>query len=216
MPTATNIASNFVEVEDIRLHYLSAGEGDPVLLLHGWPTSSYLWRNIIATLSETKQVIALDLPGFGQSDKGFEESYSFNYYDRVIDGFLKKLGISRTSLIVHDLGGPVGLMWAVRHPQKISSLVLLNTLVYPELSWAVKLFVLSTYIPGVKKWLVSPKGIASAIRFGVHNKENLTKDILNHYQKPFQTEEAQKNTHQNRSTIKPPRVQRNCRETSQF
>ncbi len=129
MPNQSSIKSNFVKIENLNLHYLSAGSGDSVLLLHGWPTSSYLWRNIIVRLSKTKQVIALDLPGFGQSSKPLDDSYSFNYYDKIIDSFFKNLGISQTSLVVHDLGGPVGLIWAVRHPEKIISLVLINTLV---------------------------------------------------------------------------------------
>ena len=61
--------SKFVEVEGLRLHYLEQGGGDPVLLLHGWPTSSFLWRNVIGRLGPQSRGIALDLPGFGQSEK---------------------------------------------------------------------------------------------------------------------------------------------------
>jgi len=93
------IKSNFVEINDLRIHYLSVGKGEPVLLLHGWPTSSYLWRNIMVPLSKSKQVIALDLPGFGRSGKLLNVSYSFNFYDRIIDSFLEKSGISRTNLV---------------------------------------------------------------------------------------------------------------------
>ncbi len=106
-------SSHEVEVEGLRLHYLEAGEGDPVLLLHGWPTSSFLWRNLIPILAEGNRVIAPDLPGFGRSDKPLDASYSFGFYNRVLDGFLSAVGVSRLhGLAVHDIGGPIGLHWA--------------------------------------------------------------------------------------------------------
>lgn len=187
-----DIQSNFIQLENLKLHYLSIGAGESILMLHGWPTSSYLWRNVMPELSKNNQVIALDLPGFGQSDKVLEDSFSFNYYDRIIDSFLEKLEISKVHLVVHDLGGPVGLYWATKHPEKIKSLVLLNTLVYPEMSWAVKLFMLMTFMPVVKKWLWSSSGIVWAMRLGVYNKSKLTKDILYNYHIPFSNQEKRK------------------------
>ncbi len=192
MSISSSITSHFVTVQGLQIHYLSIGTGTPILLLHGWPTSSYLWRNIMVPLSQTRQVIAMDLPGFGQSSKSLEGSYSFNYYDRMIDGFVNQLGISKTGLVVHDLGGPVGLMWAVRHPEKVDRLTLLNTLVYPEFSWAVRLFLLATFVPGIKDWLVSTSGLVKAMQIGVKNQKNLTKEVLRNYYSPFQTAENRK------------------------
>ncbi len=103
------ITSKFVQVEGLKIHYLTAGEGEPIVFLHGWPTSAFLWRNIIPLLSDHYQVIAIDLPGFGKSDKRLSDSYSFRYYSKVIGGFLKELGLEKITLGVHDLGGPVGL-----------------------------------------------------------------------------------------------------------
>ncbi len=103
------ISSRSVEVDGLRLHYLESGSGEPVLLLHGWPTSSFLYRNVIGHVAQNSRAIALDLPGFGSSDKPLDASYSFRFYSRVLDGFLSALGIDKTSLVVHDLGGPVGL-----------------------------------------------------------------------------------------------------------
>ena len=187
----TPVSSQFVTVDDLKLHYLSAGSGeDVVLLLHGWPTSSHLWRNVMPTLAKTKRVIALDLPGFGRSSKPLDASYSFRYYERVIEAFLAELGISSLDLVVHDLGGPVGLLWAVHHPDKVRSLVLLNTLIYPQFSWAVKVFLLATFLPGVREWLSRPSGIGWAMRFGVSQKEKLTAEVLAPYQTPFETADA--------------------------
>ena len=79
--------SRDVEVDGLRIHYLEAGTGPAVLLLHGWPTSAFLWRNTLHPLAETHRVIALDLPGFGGSDKP-DASYSFRFHERVLEGFL--------------------------------------------------------------------------------------------------------------------------------
>jgi len=183
----------FIEVEGLRLHYQEQGKGDPILLLHGWPTSSYLYRNLLGTLAEAgHRAIAIDLPGFGHSDKPLDASYSFRFHDRVLTGFLDALGVERTSLVVHDLGGPVGLYWASRHPERLSGLALLNTLVYARPSLAVVAFVVAARTPGVRSWLTSQGGIRYAMRLGVHDKERLTDEAIAAYQEPFRTDQARK------------------------
>lgn len=184
------ISSNSTQVDQTRIHYLSAGKGDVILFLHGWPTSAYLWRNIMPALAKSNQVIAMDLPGFGQSDKHLEDSYSFKYYSRMLTGFLDNLGITKVILGVHDLGGPLGLYWMVQDMGRVSKLILLNTLVYPEFSWGVKLFGLATIMPVLKDWLSSPKGIKWAMNFGVHQKQSLPDEVIMQYQKPFEDKNA--------------------------
>jgi haloalkane dehalogenase len=184
--------SAFAEVAGRRIHYLEAGSGPPALLLHGWPTSSHLYREVLPRLAPRHRAIAPDLPGFGLSDKPADVSYSFRFYERVLEGFLAELSIERTALVVHDLGGPIGLYWASRHPERLTRLVLLNTLVYPETSWAVKLFVLATYLPGVRSWLASPRGIAAALRLGVAKPQRLTREVLAPYQDPFREAPARR------------------------
>jgi pimeloyl-ACP methyl ester carboxylesterase len=105
----TKPCSHYTEVRGLRLHCLEAGEGDPILLLHGFPTSSHLYRNIIPTLAKTHRVIALDLPGYGLSDKPLDAPYDFDFYTNTLNDLLDALGIERTNLVVHDLGGPVGM-----------------------------------------------------------------------------------------------------------
>ena len=83
-----SITPQFTKVDGINIHYLSAGEGAVILLIHGWPTSAYLWRNIMPELSKKYRVIAIDLPGFGQSDKRLEDSFSFRYFNEILMGFL--------------------------------------------------------------------------------------------------------------------------------
>lgn len=188
----SEIKSQYVRVEGLRLHYLGGGSGEPVLLLHGWPTSSFLWRNIIGKMAEKNRVIAMDLPGFGRSDKPLDASYSFRFYARILDGFLDALGVDATGLAVHDLGGPVGLYWACRNPDRVQRLAFLNTLVYPRLSWAVVLFIAACRTPGLRTYISSPRGLRAAMRFGVSDPRCLTEDAIRGVQAPFETRDARR------------------------
>ena len=88
----TEISSQTVTVDGTCLHYLEGGTGDPVLFLHGWPTSSFLWRNVLPYVAKRNRAIAIDLAGFGKSDKPLDASYSFRFHTRLIDGFLDAIG----------------------------------------------------------------------------------------------------------------------------
>ncbi len=182
--------SQFVDVEGLRLHYLEAGEGAPVVLLHGWPTSSFLWRNVMPQMAGHNRVLALDLPGFGQSAKPLAASYSFRFYDRVLEGFVDALGLDSVGLAVHDLGGPLGLYWAIQRPQRLARLALLNTLVYPRPSWAVLLFVLSLRLPGFRSVMTSPWGLGKAMQLGIADRSRVTAEMLAGVRAPFVSSEA--------------------------
>ncbi len=192
-----DIRSQFIEVEQVRIHYREAAplqdEGlPPILLLHGFPTSSYLWRNIMPVLAARHTVIAIDLPGYGESDKPLTVSYSFRYYQRVLDGFLSKLGITDVNLVVHDVGGPIGVYWAVHRAERVRNLALLNTLVFSEFSWAVMVFLFSCKLPGVRHLLSSPWGLKCSMYLGMRNRDRLTDDLIRNIQQPFADKNARK------------------------
>ncbi len=172
-------------LDGLKISYTDQGTGEVVLLLHGFPTSSYLWRNMAPTIALTHRVIAIDLPGFGDSDKPKNASYSLNYYLKVLDQFLSKLEIESLHLVVHDLGGPIGLLWAVRNKRKVESLTFLNTLVYSQFSWGVLLFVLMLKMPFIRNWLVSPAGIRWTMNFGTFH--DMDRNVISAYQAPFAT-----------------------------
>lgn len=192
MSSSPSPTSHFLDLDGLRLHYLEAGTGPPVLLLHGWPTSSFLWRNVMPPIAEGNRVIALDLPGFGQSDKPLDASYSFRYFERVLDSALDALGIESTGLAVHDLGGPVGLYWACRHPERLQRLAILNTLVYPEFSWAVVLFVSACKLPGLRSLMASPAGLRLAMRVGVADRSCVTPEVVDGVRAPFEGRDARR------------------------
>jgi haloalkane dehalogenase len=183
-------SSHYTQVNDLTIHHQEAGQGNPVLLIHGFPTSSHLWRNVIPELAKTHRVIAIDLPGYGLSDKPLRVLYTFEFFESILEAFLDALDIHVTDLVVHDLGGPIGLSWAVHHPRRVKNLILLNTLVYPETSWAVKLALMALRTPGVRDFIVSPKGIVGAMKLGVVHKERLNREVLTPYTAPFESRPA--------------------------
>src|SRR2546423_6471286 len=115
-----------LEVAGFRMHYVDEGEGEPILLLHGEPTSSYLWRNIIPQLPGRS--VAPDLIGFGRSDKPPEIGwYSYDRHVASIVRLVQELDLRNLTLVVHDWGGPIGLRVAVEHGARVDRLVILNT-----------------------------------------------------------------------------------------
>lgn len=185
-----------LDAPSINLHYLIAGEAhsndEVILLIHGWPTSALLYRHMMLPLAERCRVVAIDLPGFGDSDKDPDASYSFRYHAECIQGLVESLGAKKIHLVVHDLGGPIGLWWAAKNSELIASYVLLDTIIYDDFSWAVKLFVGMSMLPGLRHWLSSAAGIKFAMRLGLENKHRLSKEVLEAYQAPFCSRAARK------------------------
>jgi len=94
--------SNYIEVHGSRIHYVDEGSGDPILFLHGNPTSSYLWRNVIPHVASLARCIAPDLIGMGKSDKPDIE-YRFFDHAEYLEGFIDEMGLRNITLVVHDL-----------------------------------------------------------------------------------------------------------------
>lgn len=174
-----------VEANGLTIAYREAGAGPAVLLLHGWPTHSWLWREVMPPIARNNRVIAIDLPGFGASSKPLGHRYGFGFYDETLSAFLDRLGVGAVALGVHDLGGPIGLHWAVSNPERVSAVALLNTLVYPQVSSMVKLFVLVCSLPLTRSLITSPAGIAASMRFGVADRANMDDAKVRRYQEPF-------------------------------
>jgi haloalkane dehalogenase len=147
---------------------------------------------VIGEVGKRNRAIALDLPGFGRSDKPLDASYSFRFHTRVLDGFLAALGLGKIGLAVHDLGGPIGLYWASQNPDRITKLALLNTIVYAKPSLAVIAFVAACKLPGLRALLASPQGLAFAMRIGVTDPALLTDEVMRGVLAPFETADARR------------------------
>lgn len=181
----------YLDVDGHRIAYREAGQGPAVLLVHGWPTSSYLWRNVMPAVAARHRVVALDLPGFGASGKPTDVRYNFAFFDSVFDGFLDAVGIDgQVALAVHDLGGPLGLHWAARNPDRLWALVLCNTLVYPELGEEVMEFARTLLDPARRDELTTPKYLEEAMRLGVADESRITPEVVDAVTAPFATPDA--------------------------
>jgi haloalkane dehalogenase len=119
---------HYVEQEGLRLHYLDEGSGSPVLLLHGEPTWSYLYRKIIPQLTPSVRALAPDYFGFGRSDKPLaREDYTYDFHVAAITRLVEELDLRDATVVVQDWGGPVGLRVATENPDRFSRLVIMNT-----------------------------------------------------------------------------------------
>ena len=122
--------SKFVQVLGSQMHYVEKGTGDPILFLHGQPTSSYLWRNIMPHLENQGRVIAPDNIGFGKSDQP-DLDYVFADHYRHIEGFINELDLKNITLVVHDWGSGLGLHYARLNPDNIKGIVTMESIIAP-------------------------------------------------------------------------------------
>jgi pimeloyl-ACP methyl ester carboxylesterase len=181
-----------VQVDGRTLAYRELGSGPPVLLLHGWPTSSFLWREVMVPIAERNRVVAVDLPGFGASDKPRDVRYDFDFFTGALDGFLAALEIDDVALAGHDLGGPIGLHWTLARPERVTKLALLNTLVYPDFDPSVIEFVTTLSDPESRDRATSYEGLAAFLRLGLADEAHLTDEVLAGVTEPFATSESRR------------------------
>jgi len=126
--------SRYVDVLGSKMHYVEEGEGDPILFLHGNPTSSYLWRNVIPYAIPHGRAIAVDLIGMGRSDKP-DLDYRFFDHARYLDEFIETLGLQNVTLVVHDWGSALGFHYAARNPDNVKRIAFMEAIVEPS-RWA--------------------------------------------------------------------------------
>lgn len=133
---STKVTYQTVKVGDLDVFYREAGPKDApaILLLHGFPTSSQMFRNLIPDLADRYRVIAPDYPGFGHSSMPPRErfAYTFDNLAKVIDEFTQKVGLTRYALYVQDYGAPVGYRLASAHPERVTAIVAQNGNAYTE------------------------------------------------------------------------------------
>ena len=132
------LSKQYVDVDGKRMAYHEVGDGPTVVFLHGNPTSSYLWRNIIPHLADRARCIAPDLIGMGDSDKLDDTgpgSYRYVEHRRYLDGLLDQLDLGdEVTFVIHDWGSALGFDWASRHPDRVAGIAYMEAIVKP-VSW---------------------------------------------------------------------------------
>lgn len=126
---------HFVTVHDSTMAYVDTGKGDPIVFLHGNPTSSYLWRNVIPHLEPLGRCLAPDLIGMGRSGTSPNGSFRFRDHAHYLDAWFDAAGVGRNIvLVIHDWGGALGFDWARRHRDRVQGIVYMETILCP-LTW---------------------------------------------------------------------------------
>lgn len=129
VPAEFPFESKFVDVLGSKMHYIDVGEGDPIVFLHGNPTSSYLWRNVIPHLSDQARCIAPDLIGMGKSDHP-DIAYRYDDQYRYLCGFLEALGIdSNVTVVLHDWGSGLGFRWVHEHEGSVKGIAFMEAMI---------------------------------------------------------------------------------------
>lgn len=182
--------TQFVEVDGHRLAYHRGGTGEPMVLVHGITTWSFLWDRVTPRLSEHFDVIAIDLLGCGESDKPLDVSYAIQDHADRLFKFVKALGIERFHLVGHDLGGGTAQIYAVRHPETLYDLTLINTVGYDF--WPVQP-ITALRTPIVRQLLMATFDLGTfrlVLKRALYHKELLTDEMMDHFTRPLSDTEG--------------------------
>jgi len=178
------------------MHYVDEGSGEPVVFVHGNPAWSFEFRKLIKDFSMTNRCIAPDLIGFGLSDKPAGWSYLPEEQAKNLDLFLESLPLKNITLIVGDWGGPIGLSYALSHPEKIKNIVITNTWLWSVRSdWYYQAF--STLVGGpVGRWLIRNHNFfaGTIVKSLFGDKSRLTPEIHAQYLMPLSKPDERKGT----------------------
>jgi haloalkane dehalogenase len=177
-----------VSVVDSTMHYEEAGDGNPIVLLHGNPTSSFLWRKVIPGLVGEGRVLAPDLIGMGRSGKP-DIGYRFVDHARYLDAWFDALALERVTLVGHDWGGALGFYWARRHPNRVAAVALMETIVKPT-SWgefpeAAREIFQGFRTPGTGEQLVLEQNMFVEAVLPASMLHQLTAEEMESYREPF-------------------------------
>jgi haloalkane dehalogenase len=184
----------FVTVKGSGMHYVEQGQGDPILFVHGNPTSSYLWRNVIPQLTGSGRCIAPDLIGMGHSDK---PDIPYRLFDHVVyfEGFIDALGLRRITLVLHDWGGFLGMHYASQNQENVRAIVMMEAIV-KAMRWTDR----SEVFQGLFKRFRSEEGWEMLVKRNMFVEgvlpgsiiRKLTEEEMELYRAPFREESTRK------------------------
>lgn len=186
--------SHYLELDMGRMHYVDEGSGEPVVMVHGNPTWSFLYRHLIRQLAPTHHCVAMDHIGFGLSDKPTSWNYNPAGHARNLEALIQSLDLTDITLVVQDWGGPLGLSYAINHPEKVKRLVIMNTWMWPvNNDWYYVAF--SKFTGGLLgRFLIRHFNFFARVVMpqSYGDKARLTTRIHQHYLKPLTVPEERK------------------------
>jgi haloalkane dehalogenase len=186
-------APHYAELDGARVHYVDEGSGPPLLLLHGNPTWSFLYRDVIAGLRDRFRCIAPDHPGFGLS-RPVPAGYGFTpaEHARVLERLVLELDLRDVTMMVQDWGGPIGFAVATRHPHRFAAFVIANTWAWPKTDLPTQLFARLLGGP-IGRYLILQHNffVERAIPASVKRRK-LSQALMDAYRAPFPTPESRR------------------------
>jgi len=187
--------SHYVEVLGSKMHYIDEGEGDPILFIHGNPTSSYLWRNIIPFVTNDARVIAVDLIGMGKSDKP-DIDYRFVDHAKYLDAFIEELELENITLVIHDWGSGLGFNYAMQNEDNIKGIAFMEAILMPmtsdEFPAEFREIFQMFRTPGIGEDMIMTQNffVEQMLPGGILRE--LTEEEMNQYREPYPTVESRK------------------------
>lgn len=187
--------SAFATVDGAQMHYRHAGDGPPVVFIHGNPTSSYLWRNVMPHLTPHARTIAPDLIGMGRSDKP-DLAYRFADHLRYLEGFMDALALSDVTLVLHDWGGGLGIAWARRNPDRVRAIAVMEAVLRP-IEWSEATLVERLLFGAMRNWfigdLLNRRGSFFLSRvLPMMTDRRLSEEELATYRRPYPTPDSRR------------------------
>lgn len=183
---------NYCNISGNDIFYTREGSGEPLLLIHGITTYSFIWRKLIPLLSPNFDVIAVDLLGCGQSEKPLNIDYSIKNQASIISEFIKKLGLPQLHLAAHDIGGGIAQILSVKHPEQFIDTTLINSVAYDF--WPVQPIVM------MKTPIIRQLAMASLdygafrllVKRGLYKKEILNDELMSLFWRPMKNKVGRK------------------------
>ena len=174
--------AKYVQIDGVALHFKQQGLGRPLVLLHGLPTNTNLWRNIVPGLTFGSTIYSLDLMGFGLSEKPQHLTYSIETYVSQLTKFLENFHLQNPILVGYDMGAPIVTLYTLRNPDKVRKLILMNAPLYPEApSFNVRL--LRTKLIG--EMFTGDWFLKRIFRDGVQNQAAMPEALIDEYLQPY-------------------------------
>ncbi len=187
--------SHFFPVNGQKLHYIDEGSGPTLLYVHGTPSWSFDFRNVIKRLSSDFRCVAIDHIGFGLSDKPKAYDYSTVNHAKTLEQFILNKDLKDLTLVVHDFGGPIGLNFAIRHPERIKNLVIMNSWMWSaeddEDYKKFRRILKNPLLPFLYRYL---NFSARFLLPGVFGNQKMRKEIHRQYIRPFSNKSKREGT----------------------
>lgn len=179
----------FANIDGVRIHYVEKGAGDPIILIHGLGAYSYTWRKNWDALARHFRVLAVDLKGFGFSDKPKRNGYSIDSHVALVEKFIDRLDLKTADIIGSSMGGEIGLRLALKSPDKVRRLILVAPSCYRDrppgyARWICRLPYMSLFRHYIRRLFMNPEALLATVKGACYNTNLITEAEVRNYLLP--------------------------------